>query len=296
VSAPGVIVLTDDGQPAAADTQALKLLSASSLAELAAHLPRWPAHDPLALPVELTESRVGDVRLLIVSDPRPLRSAEALCEDVRQLLSHDLRAPIATAISLAESGTDGTFPASPELFARVGELAGEALERADGALQLLRTRSLDPARFEAVDLVRVIHEASEERWARARKRAIVLKVDDSVAADGEALVSGDLDMLRRALVELIDNAIRHGKAAATIEIRLDASESSWTVSVHDAGPTIAAASLPRLFEAPQRRGRGFGYGAGLALVRLVAEAHHAHVSARSTDAGNLFRLTLPRLP
>ena len=296
MSAPGIIVIADDGRPTAADAQALKLLASTSLAELAAHLTHCPEYDRLALPVEITESRVGALRLLIVSDPRPLRSAEALCEDVRQLLSHDLRAPIATAISLAESGTDGTFPASPELFARVGELAGEALERADGALQLLRTRLLDPERFEAVDLVRVIHEASEERWARARRRAIVLLVDDSAAAGGEALISGDIDMLRRALAELIDNAIRHGKAAATIEIRLDASESSWTVSVRDQGPGIAAASLPRLFETPQRRGRSFGYGAGLALVRLVAEAHHARVSAESTDAGNLFRLTLPRLP
>ncbi|WP_417069135.1 sensor histidine kinase [Niveibacterium terrae] len=291
MNAPGVIVLTEDGQAAAADPQALKLLDVSSLAELATHLAGWPA-----LPAGITESHVGGLRLLIVSDPRPLQRAETLCEDVRHLLSHDLRAPIATAISLSESGTDGTFPASPELFARVGELAGEALERADSALQLLRTRSLDPARFDAVDLVRILHEASEERWARARKHKIVLKVDDSAAADGEALVSGDIDMLRRALVELIDNAIRHGRAPATILIRIDASESSWTVSVRDEGPGIAATDLPKLFEAPQRRGRSFGYGAGLALVRLVAEAHHAHVSVESTNAGNLFCLTLPRLP
>lgn len=291
MNAPGVIVLTEDGQPAAADPQALKLLDASSLAELATRLSSNPA-----LPAGITESRVGGLRLLIVSDPRPLRRAETLCEDVRHLLSHDLRAPIATAISLAESGTDGTFPASPELFARVGELAGEALERADGALQLLRTRALDPARFDAVDLVRVLHEASEERWARARKRGITLKVDDSAAAGEEALVSGDIDMLRRALVELIDNAIRHGRAQATIRIRLDAAPAHWTVSVRDEGPGIAAADLPRLFEAPQRRGRSFGYGAGLALVRLVAEAHRADVSVESTDAGNLFRLTLPRQP
>lgn len=281
MSAPGVIFLDERGFALDADALALELLGCAERSELDAAL---AANQRL----KLSETRVGGQRLLLVSDPAP----PALCEDIRHLLSHDLRAPLASAISLAESGADGTFPATPELIARLGGLAEQALAQSDGVLRLLRAHSLDPTRFETVDLIRLIHEAAEECWVRARQRDIALDIEEGGIE--EAPVAADIDLLRRAFVELIANAIEHGIAATRVTIRLCADEQGWTVTVSDQGPGLDAAALPFLFETPRRKMRDFGYGAGLALVRLVAEAHRGRAGVESSAAGSHFHLSLPR--
>lgn len=305
---PGVITLDDGGHVVQADLQAHLLLGASELASLEDLLREQLGEDlgksPLAAReiaiagrcIQLVEAFAAGARIVILNDRTALLAAEALREDARSFLSHDLRAPIATVISLAESGADGTFAANPEHFLRIGRQAKLALDRADDVLRLLQTRGIDPEHFEPVDLVRVIHEAAEECWILAHARRIAFEINDGVAGEAEALVMGNIDFLRRSLSCLIDNAIRYGKADAVIYIDLIATETVWTITVRDQGPGIAAEELPRLLQHPQRKGRGFGYGAGLAFVRLVAERHRAEATVSSVvGTGSSFSLHLPRL-
>jgi len=305
---PGVIAFDDGGHIVQADRQAHSLLGASDLASLETLLREQLGEDldksPLAAReielagrrILLVETSAAGARIVILSDRTALLAAETLREDARSFLSHDLRAPIATVISLAESGADGTFAANPEHFLRIGRQAKLALDRADEVLRLLQTSSINPELFEPVDLVRVIHEAAEECWALARARRIALEINDGVAGEAEALMMGDIDFLRRSLNCLIDNAIRYGKADAVVHIDLTATDEIWTITVRDQGPGIAAEELPCLFLRPQRKGRSFGYGAGLAFVRLVAERHGGEARVSSVvGTGSAFSLHLPRL-
>lgn len=117
-----------------------------------------------------------------------------------------------------------------------------------------------------------------------------------------AFVMGDQTLLRRALSNLLDNAIKYSPKDSQIrcDIRRDAAQ--WVVSIADQGPGIAADQLEQVFQPFTRVGSAVqadagGAGLGLAFVRAVAERHHGRAEVRSTPGqGSTFLLRLPSQP
>jgi signal transduction histidine kinase len=106
------------------------------------------------------------------------------------------------------------------------------------------------------------------------------------------------DQLRRALWNLVTNALKYGAADGQVDVRLRSDGFEVVISIHNTGPAIPAAEQPRLFE-PFGRGTGVGgrirgWGLGLTLVRGCVDAHGGSFELSSTDeAGTTFTLRLP---
>ena len=109
----------------------------------------------------------------------------------------------------------------------------------------------------------------------------------------------DALMLRRALSNLLSNAIRYTPRGQTVTVRLSERNSVAVVNVENPGPPIAAEHLSHLFDRfyrvdPARQRNGDGAGLGLAIVKSIAQAHGGAVQAHSDAVLTCFELTLPR--
>lgn len=105
--------------------------------------------------------------------------------------------------------------------------------------------------------------------------------------------------LRRALCNLIDNALKYGHRA---DVRLDAGGDAVRIAVHDTGPGIPEEEMEKVFlplyrlESSRQRSTG-GIGLGLAIVKAVVAAHHGHIELRNRPEGGLsVSVELPRSP
>ena len=117
-------------------------------------------------------------------------------------------------------------------------------------------------------------------------------------------VTGDWMMLRQAIVNLLDNAIKHSPPGATVTLASQAQGEQMEISVSDQGEGISAEQLPHVFDrfyrvdaarSRQNETVRSGFGLGLAIARWAVEAHGGHIAAESTPGkGSVFRIALPR--
>jgi signal transduction histidine kinase len=147
-------------------------------------------------------------------------------------------------------------------------------------------------REEPVDMNRVAREAVEAQSPLAQARTVALEF----RADGEARVRGDPVWLRRALENLLGNAIQHSPNGSRVTVEIAGDPKMLITTVRDQGAGVDDAIRGRLFArfATTRHGEG-GTGLGLAIVRAVAELHGGRAELReSSPAGSAFSLSLPR--
>jgi signal transduction histidine kinase len=212
--------------------------------------------------------------------------------------SHELRNPLAIVqtnldVALAASESD------PERLRHAALVARRATDRmarlVDDLLALARLES--PAlRRNPVDLWELARESGEEFAASAEGRGVVL---ETTGGSGIAVL-GDRDTLKRAVGNLLENAIRHSPVGGRVQIAA-AGDNGWVaLSVEDEGPGIPREHQTRVFDRFYRvdkaRSRSAGgSGLGLAIVRQIAEAHGGTVELVSEPGrGSAFTLRLPR--
>ncbi len=211
-------------------------------------------------------------------------------------VAHDLRSPITAVRNALETAlTSRGEPAWSELVASAIERLDRLIVTLDSALDVAEAEggalALHQRRTDLVTLVRDLAElyepAAEEHGVSLR-----LALPDSIPC------VIDPDLVRRALANLLDNALTHGPAAGgRVMIAIDEGPELLTVTVSDDGPGIAPELSDKVFE-PGVRGTGSpGYGLGLPLVRAVARAHGGEARlAPSAWGGAAVSLTLPRRP
>jgi signal transduction histidine kinase len=192
--------------------------------------------------------------------------------------SHELRTPVATLRGNIEYL--GRHGADPET---VADLRAEAqrLSRLVDNLLVLERPAPDRGGAEAVALDDV-----------ARVVAAGQPVPIALSADSGAVVRGDPEALRRALDNLVANAVMHGAPPVSVTVALDGDRAR--VSVSDGGPGVppgdAEHAFRRFWRGPGARARG-GSGLGLAIVRDAARAHGGDVEVQ----GATFTLELPAI-
>jgi signal transduction histidine kinase len=102
---------------------------------------------------------------------------------------------------------------------------------------------------------------------------------------------GDPALIERLMANLIDNAVHYNVEGGRVEVRTGTEGATALITVSNTGPVIARDELERLFEPFQRlKGRRAGdehHGLGLSIVRAIAAAHDAAVTARPQTAGGL---------
>ncbi|MGQ0802809.1 MAG: sensor histidine kinase [Actinomycetota bacterium] len=209
---------------------------------------------------------------------------EALDQQERFLAdaAHELRTPVAALRGVTESGLAGDEPPRRALERTAGIVddAGEVLE------DLLTLARMD-ARREPVELepVRLDLLVEELIATRADAPPVELRAE-------ECVVRADPQLVRRAVGNLVENAVRHGRVDdATAEIVVTVDDAS--VAVADRGPGIEEELLGQLFERFRTGRRSGGSGLGLAIVEWVARAHRGRIEAANRDDGGaVFTLTL----
>ena len=94
-----------------------------------------------------------------------------------------------------------------QMVSRIGRYARSALDLADNLLRLVRAESIDVRQFVDLDLALVAQEAMDEAWVLSRARQITMTLDPELGDEVEYLVRGDRNLLRRAVLNLLSNAI-----------------------------------------------------------------------------------------
>ena len=210
-------------------------------------------------------------------------------------IAHELRTPVSNL--LTETQVALSRPRSAEAYREVLHSNLEEFERlarmiADMLFLAKTDHGLLPNPFETVVLEQEAEALLEFYEALAEEKGVNLQLT------GNATVTGDRLMLRRALSNLISNAVRHTPAGGTIEISITPSQDWAQLSVSNPGETIPADQLPRLFERFHRADNirshhGEGAGLGLAITRSVIKAHGGDVTVSSQDGITTFCLSLP---
>jgi signal transduction histidine kinase len=204
--------------------------------------------------------------------------------------SHELRTPIAIVrgeLELARDRAAGDAEQREVLDSVLDEV--ERLERlAHNLLVLARSRSGSlTGGTEPVDLETVVDRAARAIARRADNRHV------EVHCLGNGVVNGDESSLQRAVLNLLDNAVRYAASAVTVTVAED--RTFVDVSVVDDGPGFPDTLLPHAFDRFTRDlNSGGGMGLGLAITSAIAAAHGGHVSAANRPAGGAeVRLRLP---
>jgi two-component system, OmpR family, sensor histidine kinase CreC len=246
----------------------------------------------------LPEPRGREVRELtkaLESMRRELEQRHAL-ENFVADLSHELKNPIASIRASAEVLTEGAAdePETARRFAlRIRESADKLQVLTQDLLSLARleARGIHPQRRK-VDLCGIAREAIDAQAPQAARRGVRVELH----APETAAVRGDPVWLRRALENLLGNAVQHSPDGARVVVEVAPGSVGWEARVADEGPGVDPAIRERLFErfATTRHGEG-GSGLGLAIVRAVAELHGGQATLRqSGPQGTVFSLSLPR--
>jgi len=225
-----------------------------------------------------------------------LQAAQREREQTLRFLSHDLRTPHLSILGLLQANGDG--PLDAESARAVERQSRRALALTDGFMQLARAES-QPIRAEPQDLVDLATEAADACWARAEARNVAV-VTPSAGGAG-APCRCDAQRLRRAFVNLLENAIRFAPAGSSVELGIDRADHGWRISVSDRGPGIAPGDRERVFEPWWRGPKGDpdgGAGLGLAFVATVTERHGGRATAtgRTDGSGARIELWLPDDP
>lgn len=249
--------------------------------------------DPLTQ--QIAQRRARDLSALDQSqvpiEIRPLtRTIDALFARLRELLdlqerfiadaAHQLRTPLAGLRLQAERALADPRPDSVrDALAHVERLSAGAGRAAGQLLALARAQTVDEddATTCVVDLARLARTYAGERVPDA----LAARIDLGYEGPAEGLlVSGDVVMLREALVNLVDNALNYAGENGTITISIARDAETIVLTVDDSGPGVAEEWWPRLgerfFRPPDSRREGSGLG--LAIVRRIAERHHATVT------------------
>lgn len=242
-------------------------------------------------------------RIIRLVDVTALKVAERQREDVLRLLGHDMRAPQTAILTLVEGNHD---PSDPRFLSRIANYARLTLGLSEAYVQLARAEmaALD---IEHLSLRDVVTDAADILWPVSDASNVRI----IITGDADPEVDADRSLLTRAVMNLLDNALKHSPPGEEIRITLDeglaggadASDAPSgrkvaTISITDAGPGMQAEALEAYLRPFQQgSGRVTGAGLGLAFVARVASRHHGTIRLAPPDAqptaGTTMILTLP---
>ena len=218
--------------------------------------------------------------------------------EMAQRIAHEIKNPL-TPIQLSAEHLRHVYRDRPQEFGRVLDDCLRTITEQVHALRQLAREFSTYARIpeikpERVDLREVVEETVGPYSASAPPG---LKIERDWG-DRPLPVRVDRALLRRALVNLLENSLEAMERKGTIRVRLHAGSENGrrqvTLAVDDNGPGIDAAILPRLFE-PFFSTKGSGTGLGLAIARQAVEANGGAISVERPDSGRGTRMviTLP---
>ena len=212
--------------------------------------------------------------------------------------SHELRTPLAVIRGIGELGLGET-----RTPAEYQEAIGSMLEEVDRLTRLVDTLlqlsrgDAGTVRLsrEAVNLADVARDVTGSLSILAEERRQRFRI----SAQPDVVVHADRLVLRDAVTNVVDNAIKYGLVGTIVEVRVEADSRTAVLTVTDEGPGIPAEHRSRIFDRFYRvdegRSRGMGgTGLGLAIAKWAVEVNGGQIAYESNGGGSTFRISLPR--
>jgi nitrogen fixation/metabolism regulation signal transduction histidine kinase len=218
----------------------------------------------------------------------------AAWRELARRLAHELKNPLFPLQITIENLKRSRERSSPEEFDEIFEESTSMLLAEFANLTAIIGRFSDfarmpPPRFEEVDLNAVVRHALKLHDAAFSKD--VRPVLD--LAEGELRISADEDQLRRAIGNLILNAMDAMPEGGTLRIHTEVHEDRMRLEVSDTGTGLTEEECARLFT-PYYTTKHYGTGLGLAIVQSVVSDHHGKISVVSQSGqGATFVIDLP---
>jgi signal transduction histidine kinase len=200
---------------------------------------------------------------------------------------HDLRQPLNT-LKIAHTLMTG---AEPRVIERCQRAVRDLADLMDDLLSFAAPPSKSRRGHLPVRLAELVTQLVEDHAPQARSRDVDLVLQ--VRADPTVL--GSPLGLRRALTNVIDNAVEHTPAGGKVEIRVDVDFHDTLVEVRDGGPGVPSSLREQVFE-PFFTTRSNGNGLGLPVVRLVAQSHGGTARFVDSPQGACLRFAIPHQP
>lgn len=218
-------------------------------------------------------------------------------------VSHELRTPLTSiqgyAETLLDSATDNGSP-TREFLEIIRKNAARMSRLTEDLLTLARVESGE-TRFETepVPAIELLHDAEESFREIARGQGVELQIHDEGNAESLPPVLADREAIHQVFSNLIDNAMKYGRAGSRIVLGARSAQRGVEFYVQDFGAGISSEHLPRLFERfyrvdKARSRESGGTGLGLAIAKHIMRAHGGTIHAESElGHGSTFVFTLP---
>jgi two-component system heavy metal sensor histidine kinase CusS len=246
---------------------------------------------PETVPVELTELAVSFNDMLDRIEGVFLRLSNFSAD-----IAHELRTPITnlktqTEVALSQARSVEHYReilySSLEEYERMAKMVGDMLFLAQADNKLLKPELV------VIDLAVEVRSLFDyfEAWAEEQMVTLTL-------VGPEVGVQGDRLMIRRALSNLLSNAIRNTSKGGTVTVSMSATLDTGVLRVENPTPAMLPEHLPHLFERfyrpdASRQRSGEGAGLGLAIVKSIIEAHGGSIDVSSAAKLITFTITLP---
>lgn len=227
--------------------------------------------------------------LIQFTDISKLRAMQRERDEMMRFISHDLRSPQISIISALQQIPNSVQSEWTEAIQRH---ADHSLALAESFIQWTRAEN-KPFDVQQIDLASIAVEACDSAWPVSHRTGVPIKVD----TPDVALTYGDAQLLRRAIGNLIENALKYGGTPNAISVSVHREDNTWVVKVSDQGPGLGRIDTRRIFD-PYVRGAApedrHGTGLGLAFVRMVAERHGGRATAANNpERGAVFSVIIP---
>ncbi|MFA6241141.1 MAG: HAMP domain-containing sensor histidine kinase [Candidatus Hydrogenedentales bacterium] len=246
--------------------------------------------------------REDEISELATAFNRMIENNERLIKNLKEVsddIAHDLRSPITRIRGTAEVAIGELPPSSAQ-----GSVLGSIVEDCDALLALINTM-LEISETEAglahfttttFDLAHLIHDVAELFAPAAEDKGIRFQV----RANAEVPFRGDALRLRRAVAQLVDNALKYTEAGGEVAVEVSTGSGETRVTISDTGVGIAEKHVPaifaRFYRADESRSLP-GNGLGLSLAQAIVTAHHGSISVASAPGkGSTFVVSLPGAP
>jgi signal transduction histidine kinase len=207
-------------------------------------------------------------------------------------IAHDLRTPLAVARARIERALDNE--SGSEQLREALEAALSQIEKASATISaILRISAVEhgarSTQFKDFDLATVCKQLLDFYEPLAESKGVTMMVD----ADNPVPIRGDPDLMREALSNLIDNAIKFTPAGGTVRVEALMVDGRPFVGVSDTGAGIPAQERTRIFDRfyrGQRSGQSSGHGLGLSIAETIANLHRLKLTVEDNNPGARFEL------
>ena len=263
--------------------------------------PQRSEWDQLGEPLEAFVLPGSDEWLLVLIQSR--QSLEAQQQQQERWVgdvAHELKTPL-TALMLVsdrlEMAVDGK---DTVLVERLQRELHRLQQMVDDLLELSRLENCLPQDSSSYTLL-TLEDLVDSAWSSIRPLAEQRQVRLSLDRSESGPLMGDQRRLHRALLNLLDNALRYSPNGGLVEVEVLPSGGWWLLTIRDHGPGLSESDLGNMFHRfyrgdPSRsRAASTGSGLGLAIVQQIAVNHGGRVEARNhPDGGTCLELLLPK--